>query len=319
MDAVCTFFAANEAPVKGALRQASLPNTGAGEQLVVWGKSFSADTRDDERQFDCSRRARRGRTDQWVALREPAKLRPTRYVRVGCDDVEAFHSRLSRPAQFGGHSRMLAQATIYSARVAAVRLAALLVVFAVVASGYATAGPPASTTTTTLHKYSPFTADSIARGIHITRAAPGYCWTNSSADRAGAAFRCFVGNVIHDPCFANFALTPVTYVVCPLYHPGSSVLRINLTRKLPQGSRTGDPNPMDYPPWAVKTTSGKWCERLTGATGSVVGLGVSYGCEGGGLLLGEPRRGTPLWSASYAGGYKATRYHRITLGSAWWL
>src|SRR5207247_3667293 len=59
---------------------------------------------------------------------------------------------------------------------------------------------------------------------------------NLRADAGGDAYRCFVGNVIHDPCFAHqpsFA----KYVLCSLYLPGSKVLRINLTQELP--SRPG--------------------------------------------------------------------------------
>jgi hypothetical protein len=194
----------------------------------------------------------------------------------------------------------------------------LFVVLLAVIASWSAGGGRASTAYTTLHEYSPFKGDSIAPDVRIARTVSGYCWTNSSADRAGAAFRCLDGNVIHDPCFANFALAHVNYVLCPLYHPGSNVLRIELTRQLPADRGTGDPNPMDFGPWAVKTTSGKWCERLTGATGRIAGIGISYRCEGGGVLLGEPRRRPTSWTTFYASGDGASRYRTIKLASVWW-
>lgn len=168
---------------------------------------------------------------------------------------------------------------------------------------------------TSLHLYAPFSGGSVAAGIRIARTTSGYCWTTSIADARGDAFRCFVGNNIHDPCFAD-QTGSAHYVLCPLYTPAAKVLRINLTKKLPLNSASGDPT--RYPPWALKTVSGKWCTRFTGATGNVAGMAMTYGCTGGGLLLGSPRRSTTTWKIFYASSYKAKQYRSIALRSAWW-
>jgi hypothetical protein len=137
-------------------------------------------------------------------------------------------------------------------RAASVTCAALFVV-AGTANG---AERPASLgqIATTIHLYAPFNGGGIAAGVRIARSASGYCWTSSLADARGDAYRCFVGNFIHDPCFADqtgFA----HYVLCPLYSPGAKVLRINLTKKLPSNPVGGDPT-RDRP-WAIRTSSGK--------------------------------------------------------------
>jgi hypothetical protein len=126
-------------------------------------------------------------------------------------------------------------------------------------------------TVTTVHLYAPFNGGGIAADISVARTASGYCWTTSGSDVREDAFRCFVANFIYDPCFAN-QTSFASYVLCPLYTPLSKVLRINLTRKLPLNA--GISSPTRYPPWAVRTTSGKWCTILTGATGQVARLAV---------------------------------------------
>jgi hypothetical protein len=174
----------------------------------------------------------------------------------------------------------------------------------------------ASATGTSIRLFAPFNGGSVAAGIQIGRTAPGYCWTTSIADARGDAFRCFVGNEIYDPCFAdqtNFA----HYVLCPLNGiPGTKVLRINLTKKLPPNSASGDPT--RYPPWAVRIKSGKWCVILTGATGFLAGMRVSYGCSGAGVLIGNPRGKTKTWTVFYASNYKASQFQTVALRSAWW-
>jgi hypothetical protein len=152
---------------------------------------------------------------------------------------------------------------------------------------------------TAVHFYDPFNASGIANGIRVTRSVSGYCWTISGASARGDAFRCSGGINVHDPCFADF-VNLSNYVLCPLSYPKSNVLRINLTKKLPADKRGGDPNPEHYSPWAVKTTTGKWCALLTGASYRIAGLWIRYACKGGGVLLGRPRR-DPLGALDFSG------------------
>jgi hypothetical protein len=172
----------------------------------------------------------------------------------------------------------------------------------------------ASSVATGVHLYAPFAGGSLAAGIHVRRTASGYCWTTSSADARSDAYRCFVGNVIYDPCFAGTG--PAGFVLCPLSGPASPVLRITLTKKLPRGSSTR--NPTRYPPWAVQLRSGRWCTILTGATGQIAGLRINYGCAGGGILLGNPRRATRTWTIFAARSLRSRTLTRAAIRSAWW-
>jgi hypothetical protein len=169
---------------------------------------------------------------------------------------------------------------------------------------------------TSVHLYSPFGAGGLARGVHVARAAKGYCWTGSGADSRSDAWRCFVGNYIYDPCFSS-QIDVANYVVCPLTNPGSPVLRINLTKKLPPagGSRA---DPTRFAPWTVKLVNGKWCSIFSGATGLIAGLRINHGCTGGRVLLGNPRRSTPTWTIFYAPNYHASQYQPVPIAQAWW-
>jgi hypothetical protein len=192
-----------------------------------------------------------------------------------------------------------------------------LLLVAAVVTVWAAAAVSASgnTAATTVHLYAPFDGGSVAAGVRVARAASGYCWTTSSADARADAFRCFVGNDIYDPCFAG-QTAPHRFVLCPLYSPSSKVLRIDLTRHLPSSRATR--NPMRYPPWAVQLANGRWCTAFTGATGKIAGLGIHYGCTGGAVLLGNPRRGTGTWTMFSARSLRSRSVTAVRVRAAWW-
>ena len=172
----------------------------------------------------------------------------------------------------------------------------------------------AAVTRTSLHLYAPFNGGGTARGVRVARSASGYCWTTSIGDSRSDAFRCFVGNYIHDPCFAN-TLVPSNFVLCPLAQPGSKLLRINLTKPLP--SRPETSNPTRYPPWFIQLANGQWCGRTQGATGLIAGLPISYGCTHG-VLLGNPHRSTSLWTIFFATSFQASQFRSVAIRTAWW-
>ena len=191
----------------------------------------------------------------------------------------------------------------------------VLLIF-MVALGGLVSGASARPSGTSIHLYAPFNGSGVARGVRVAKSASGYCWTTSNTDARADAWRCFVGNNIHDPCFSD-TINVAKYVLCPLDTPGARVLRINLTKPLPNVSRwTGDPT--RYPPWAVQTTGGKWCTFLSGATGLIGGLRINYGCAGGGILLGNPKRRTSTWTIFYAPNFNSKQFVSTSLAAAWW-
>jgi hypothetical protein len=60
------------------------------------------------------------------------------------------------------------------------------------------------------------------------------------------------------------------------------------------------------------------CVALTGATGAIAGFGIDYGCKGGGVLAGEPRRSSAPWTIFYARSFKAGTLDERQIAEAWW-
>jgi hypothetical protein len=181
---------------------------------------------------------------------------------------------------------------------------------------------PTSTTAvvpppTTSHLFAPFNGGGLAAGVTVGKSAKGYCWTGSAADTRRDAWRCFLGNLILDPCFSNETGTS-EFVACA-DSPWSRVTRLVLTKSLPRGQANPEANdPTSGAPWALELADGKRCERFTGATGAIGGLGISYGCTGGGVLAGEPHRQTTAWTIFYGSGFKAKALDERPIVEAWW-
>jgi hypothetical protein len=195
-----------------------------------------------------------------------------------------------------------------------VRAAAALVVAAAAFGTGGTAPRP-----TTKYLLAPFVGGRLSSGLHVSRTRRGFCWVGSLADSGRSdAWRCLSGNLIHDPCFSDKSKPGPSFVVCPSTPWSRAVVKIVLTRKLPLGQANPAGSPLRRAPWAIEVASGKKCLALTGATGQIAGRGVSYGCVGGGYLLGTPRRAKPTWTIFYAAGYKARRATRVTIAEAWW-
>lgn len=151
----------------------------------------------------------------------------------------------------------------------------------------------------------------------VDRTARGYCWTGSLTDSRSDAWRCFLGNLILDPCFSNETGTS-SFVVCA-DDPWSGVSKLILTKPLPQdmaNSQTSDPTASA--PWAVELGDGTQCVFLTGATSVIAGLRINYGCAGGGVLVGEPRRQSDARTIFYGSGYKANAVTELPIAEAWW-
>jgi hypothetical protein len=52
-------------------------------------------------------------------------------------------------------------------------------------------------------------------------------------------------------------------------------------------------------PWALELANGDRCSLLRGTLIFMAGQAVHYGCEQGGMILGETDRGQPVWSVTY--------------------
>lgn len=185
-----------------------------------------------------------------------------------------------------------------------------IALLAAVVVGVALAAAP-----TKLERWTAFRAGAIAPGVHVLQRGRGYCFASSIADPRPDAWRCFVGNEIHDPCFSGGG----TFVLCPYGTPDShDALQLRLTKPLPQGQANPAGDPTRRPPWVIVTAGGAYCYRLTGTTGIVAGKTVTYECAGASSLAGTPNRAKQVWTISLLPTGTSKRWVTTAIRAAWW-
>ncbi len=99
-------------------------------------------------------------------------------------------------------------------------------------------------------------------GFKALQTVEGRCWTGSLAAPRAGAFRCMVGNQIHDPCFVLDQ-----GVACPQGDPARNEgIVLRLTEPLPQPPEawTNPPDPAHPSPWHLRLAGGGQCGVLTG-------------------------------------------------------
>jgi hypothetical protein len=161
--------------------------------------------------------------------------------------------------------------------------------------------------------YSPFAPDgSLAQGVRIAGSAAGSCWEGSIESERPDAWRCTVGNFIHDPCYSG----AVGWVACPSAIFGKRVLRINLSKPLPDNmNRTLNTNKVD--PLSIVLSGGVHCSFTGGATGTVAGMRLNYTCSNGAWLVGDPDRQGAAWRILSLASLKASHASPVPIVTAW--
>jgi hypothetical protein len=126
-------------------------------------------------------------------------------------------------------------------------------------------------------------AQSILRTTQVTWFTPpvpagpiqeGSCWTRSiAADRPGA-WRCMIGNGIHDPCFQ---VPPMENEVICGANPalGKSGFVMKLTKALPLVTEPPAASPS---PWILELEDGSVCEPFTGTRPAVNNEPAVWSC-----------------------------------------
>jgi hypothetical protein len=166
----------------------------------------------------------------------------------------------------------------------------------------AAAGSPASAQppgTQVIH-YTPWTAPgTLASGFSAASTQSGSCFTDSIASGEPDAFRCSVGNVLYDPCFADGSSGPGP-VFCPNPQDPDSGTIINLTSSLPAPNSA----PGSVLPWLLVLADGHSCAAITGTVGTLGGKNGYYGCASGstlyGYAYGDPDESSATWTIYYA-------------------
>jgi len=149
----------------------------------------------------------------------------------------------------------------------------------VLASMLACAAPLASRADSTATKVVNYTP---AR-MNVVATARGSCWEGSIAVNRADAYRCFIGNEIHDPCFTRGSGS----VACPDIPDNDRGPLILLTKPLPQNTTTGATTA-----WAMRLQSGARCRA---GTGTVI-PGYPFYCSSVGVCASPLR---PAGSAVY--------------------
>jgi hypothetical protein len=154
----------------------------------------------------------------------------------------------------------------------------------------------------------PFTPDGLNPSLTVTSTIEGVCTFDSAiANSRPDAWACTTDGGIVDPCFEN-AYLPVdeaTEVACLDTPWTSDVVVLTLTAPLAREKEDpgADPaeevvQPWDLP-WALELANGDRCSLMHGTELVMAGQVVHYGCEQGGMILGETDRGQPVWTVTY--------------------
>ena len=160
----------------------------------------------------------------------------------------------------------------------------------------------------------PFTPDGLNSGLSVTSTENGACTFDSSiASGRPDAWGCTTDGGVLDPCFENSYLAPdeATEVACLDTPWSTDVVMLTLTAPLARekevsagaGSGAADTadeviQPWDLP-WALELENGDRCSLMHGTLVFMAGQVVHYGCENGGMILGETDRGQPVWTVTY--------------------
>ena len=167
---------------------------------------------------------------------------------------------------------------------------------------------------TAAHHFLAFKGGKLASGLRVSERGPGSCWEGSIADGRSDAWRCFLGDLILDPCFSN-GRSSQPYVVCPKAPWSARVTLLRLTKPLPLSNANKDRQAAVWP-WGIVTSNRQRCLLITGATSRIAGQWISYGCESGGDLLGKPNRQAPTWTIFFAA--KGSKHlTRVAISDAW--
>lgn len=131
-------------------------------------------------------------------------------------------------------------------------------------------------------------------------AQDGSCWTTSIAAPRPGAWRCMIGNAIHDPCFQ---VPPHRGVLVCDANPatGHAGFVLRLTKPLPNEMPPVSANPA---PWMLQLADGSVCKPFTGTMPTVGGEPARWYCYNPSAPSGSKSRDRGLVT-------------RVTPGTTW--
>ena len=131
----------------------------------------------------------------------------------------------------------------------------------------------ASTATKVIYVAPVNSAGQPLAGLGVAAAVQGHCEPGSDSV-PGPVYRCFSGNKVIDPCWADSALPGS--VLCMQRPWERTVLRLDTEQPLEPSSEPV-PRGLGFP-WGVKLANGERCVAAQGAHDQFRGRVVDYGC-----------------------------------------
>lgn len=145
---------------------------------------------------------------------------------------------------------------------------------------------PASTSAaqTRLINTRPVTVGSRPRAGLRIKVAAKRATCGAGSDSVGNAYRCFAGNYVYDPCWADETPGRAPSVLCQAAPWQHTLIRLKLKAGLAPFLSPARPREIRYP-WGVQLTDGERCLAAQGAHGTAFGKVIEYGCEHSSLVL----------------------------------
>lgn len=131
----------------------------------------------------------------------------------------------------------------------------------------------------------------------VKKAGSGSCWTGSLKTERPDAWRCSVGNLIRDPCFSSETIA-TDFVLCLDVPWSTTAENVRLEEELPSEMANSELDTQRTEPWGLELVDGQRCGLMGGATTTLAGHRLNYGCQQG-YVVGDLDRSTPAWTALY--------------------
>jgi len=173
-----------------------------------------------------------------------------------------------------------------------------------------------SSSGTRIKMLTPFNSSGLSIGMAVTQQVSGTCFTRSVASPTrDDAWRCSAGNAIMDPCYQRI-MGDEKQLACPVGGPwAANVVMLTLAQPLPQAEYKAVSRDTSLP-WALELANGQRCSLFTGATATIAGMRINYGCPGGFVVVGDVDRTLPAWRVFFQG-EKSIALEQVVVSVAW--
>jgi hypothetical protein len=151
--------------------------------------------------------------------------------------------------------------------------------------------PPAAPRTRQVDVSPVTTAGAPVAGYRVTSTAE-HAQCSEGSEAIGQAYRCFAGNAVYDPCWAEKATAPTVLCVADPWLRTAARLRVSS----PLGPIPAEGGAGPAEPWGVQLAGGQRCTLAQGAHGVFHGTVVDYYCTPELSLLRGIGRAGATWT-----------------------